>query len=110
MVNLSKKLNHQSYLTLRSLRSCQVCGVNDDLCSINQRHKKSVQVASEVFDNDFVSLVVKDEDSRGQKIIFLSFKDSTCTINLMSLSEHFLSLFLQYSQDLKEFNKIESQF
>ena len=45
----------------------------------------SVQVASEVLIMTLF-LVVKDEDSRGQKIIFLSFKDSTGTINLMSLS------------------------
>ena len=72
----------------------------------------SVQVASEIFDNDFVSLVVKDEMNRGQKIIFLSLNDKAWYNKFdFSFFEQFLdSYFLKFCvKNMKELNKMESQ-
>ena len=112
--SVSKKIdspelfNFKKYIKLPSL-----WGSNEGLDYINiASQKMSVQVASEIFDNDFVSLVVKDEINRGQKIIFLSLNDKAWYNKFdFSFFEQFLdSYFLKFCvKSMKELNKMESQ-
>ena len=112
--SVSKKIdspelfNFKKYIKLPSL-----WGSNEGLDYINiASQKMSVQVASEIFDNDFVSLVIKDENNKGQKIIFLSLNDKTWYNKFdFAFFEKFLgSYFLKFCiKSIKELNKIESQ-
>ena len=112
--SVSKKIdspelfNFKKYIKLPSL-----WGSNEGLDYINlATQKMSVQVASEIFDNDFVSLVVKDEINRGQKIIFLTLNDKAWYDKFdFSFFEKFLdSYFLKFCiKSIRELNKMESQ-
>ena len=112
--NISKKIdspelfNFKKYIKLPSL-----WGSNEGVNYINlATQKMSVQVASEIFDNDFVSLVVKDENDKGQKIIFLSLNDKAWYNKFdFSFFEQFLdSYFLKFCvKSIKELDKIENQ-
>jgi len=114
MAKLSKKVDSPELFNFKKFKKLpSLWGVNEGLNYINiATQKMSVQVASEVFENDFVSLVVKDEESRGQKIIFLSFSDKDWYNKFdFAFFEQFLSsYFLKFSIKLiKELNKIENQ-
>ncbi|MBG09383.1 MAG: hypothetical protein CME68_11530, partial [Halobacteriovoraceae bacterium] len=112
--NVSKKIdspelfNFKKYVKLPSL-----WGSDEGLNYINvATQRMSVQVASEIFDNDFVSLVVKDEINRGQKIIFLRLNDQAWYNKFdFAFFETFLdSYFLKFRvKSIKELDKIESQ-
>ena len=112
--SVSKKIDSPEFFNFKKfIKLPSLWGSNEGLDYINlATQKMSVQVASEIFDNDFVSLVVKDEMNRGQKIIFLSVNDKAWYSKFdFSFFEQFLdSYFLKFCvKNMKELNKMESQ-